>query len=543
MRLLYRHFLRTFFKSEGVAEGGDPRSLVVAIGGMAASIAVMVCFGIVAMAGAIDPRPLVGFFLTLSMALTAVVATIEWDTLFPGPTDFAVLRPLPLAPGAIFATKLAALITFVTGFVVLTNMFSATLLPVFSAPVSYTMLRTLRVALGQIVATAAGSAWAFFLVMALCGLLLAIGGEWALRRLGPLIQFLAFTASLTTCVLCWYLMSPQEFYRMAGSRWAPVNPILWFVGLDQTLAGMPFPNAQRLAHHATEALLWTGLAALVLFLLGYERRLRASPIADGRSRSQGLAPAGALSSPRRTVGAFAARTLARSRRHQLYLSGWLAAGCALILAGWLELAWHLVGTRPPAVALAALATPLTLVFFILAGLRHAFAVPIAPTANWVFQLALPDGAMAGLAAARHLMWLAVAPVLVATLAVALYVEAWPAALLQSLTTTALALLMIEASLMHFRKLPFTCTYLPDKLNLKGTGMAFCGVFLLYAYGSASLELRLTPHPASLAAAGLLVAGAAFALHALNRHWLARSEDGAQFEDVAEPIVHSLLDRG
>lgn len=245
MGTLYRHFLRTFFKSEGLAEGGDPRSMVIALGGTAASIAVMVCFGFVAMAGHVDISPLIGFFLALSMAMTAMVATLEWDTLFPGALDFAVLRPLPLAAGVLFAAKLAALMTLVAGFAVLTNMFSATLLPVFGAPASNTWRQTLALIGAQIAATAAGSAWAFFAVMALCGLLLAVGGERGLRRLGPLLQFLLFTASLTTLVLCWYLMSPPcsiAWPHRAGRAGTRSS------GLSDWTSGLPaFPFRTRIA--------------------------------------------------------------------------------------------------------------------------------------------------------------------------------------------------------------------------------------------------------------------------------------------------------
>lgn len=194
------------------------------------------------------------------------------------------------------------------------------------------------------------------------------------------------------------------------------------------------------------------------------------------------------------------------------------------------------------VARAALATPLVLIFFVLAGMRHAFSVPVSPGANWMFRLALPDGAVAGLAVARTLMWAAVAPVLAATLALALVLEAWPAALMHSFTTAALAAFLTEACLLHFKKLPFTCTYFPDKLNLKLTGMAFCGAFLLYAYGSASLEWRLTPHPAQLLTAAALVAVAGWALQAWNRRWQRRSGERALFDDAAEPLVRTLINQ-
>ena len=57
-------------------------------------------------------------FVTFSMVIIGFVAVLEWDALFLDRRDYAILTSLPLKPATIFAAKIAALLLFLSLFIV-----------------------------------------------------------------------------------------------------------------------------------------------------------------------------------------------------------------------------------------------------------------------------------------------------------------------------------------------------------------------------------------------------------------------------------------
>ena len=99
-------------------------------------------------------------------------------------------------------------------------------------------------------------------------------------------------------------------------------------------------------------------------------------------------------------------------------------------------------------------------------------------------------------------------------------------------------ILAEILLLKFQKVPFTCSYLPGKANLKLYCFPYVASFLLYAYGMASIERRMLEYPVRF----VIFYTAAFAVLCylkLRRRQLPPSELEVIFEEQPEPAVRTL----
>ena len=102
----------------------------------------------------------------------------------------------------------------------------------------------------------------------------------------------------------------------------------------------------------------------------------------------------------------------------------------------------------------------------------------------------------------------------------------------------LAIIIAELCLRGFRKIPFTCSYLPGKSNFNMAVM-YLALFLLIAQWAADLELRALNNPVRYAISLLWLVIAAVLLR-WRTSAQAKSEGAVlQFEEVPIPAVAPL----
>ena len=102
----------------------------------------------------------------------------------------------------------------------------------------------------------------------------------------------------------------------------------------------------------------------------------------------------------------------------------------------------------------------------------------------------------------------------------------------------LGLFVIELALSGFAKVPFTCSYLPGKANLKIMFGVYWGVLIIGSEAITDLEQRALRNPAGYAwLLGITLLGW---LAALLRGRLARGRMPVlHFEEQPEPVVPGL----
>ncbi len=178
-------------------------------------------------------------------------------------------------------------------------------------------------------------------------------------------------------------------------------------------------------------------------------------------------------------------------------------------------------------------------FFVLSGMRLAFGLPAELRANWAFQAAEPcpkEPCAAGVR--KAMLLLGVFPVLAALAPVHACLWGLWLASAHFLYGAVLSALLVEVLLMRFDKIPFTCSYLPGKANMKAFWPLYSLAFWAYGYGLAKMEYALLANPAGLA---LVCAAAVSATVALRRRRKRKLASGVPFlfEDLPEPVVQTL----
>lgn len=539
--LLIRHFFDRFFDTESLSPQGDPQVNVTQTLGILAvpsAFFVLVC------------RPLglwgwslVGvryIFLSISMILMGFIMVFEWDALFPDRRDYQILTPLPLRLSTLFLAKTVALGIFLSIFLIDVNFFGVLFWPGIDSG------RNLLNLLGaHVAAMLAGGLFAALSIAALQGVLITVLSGKAYRRVSASLQ----TGLMAALVMLLFLTPLTGFAieRLAtsGSPLIYYFPGYWFIGLYERMRPATHDAVLlRLGSLAIRGLWCAGGLFIATYLPFYRRHARKlletpepSPSGAGRLASWigNAVERTLLRHPTESaVFHFIGQTLRRSVKHRLFLATYGGFGAALAV----------MTLRSGQSGLLRLS--LTLSFVLVSGLRAAFNFPSELRANWAFQITETSDLQGYLAATRKWIVLCAILPLFALLAPMEFASfRWTAALFHLAFGIALSALLMEIMFFDFRKVPFTCSHLPGKVNLVGLSALYILGFTMYSSTMADLETWLEGMPV---AAALFFAAAASACVLLdlrrrrsNRRWCLDAAGAAtlDYDDPGDPVVRTL----
>ncbi len=507
------------------------------------------------------------FFLSFSMLVVAFVAVLNWDTLFPTRKDYNILTPLPVRMRTLFACKGLALVLLLLLFTLTVNAIPTVLFPLVVNANMGSLLHegrfllesgereqiqeqaTLVFAGGFVLTHAlsvmAGSAFAFFSVVSIQGILINLFRSEMLRFVSRAVQLMMMMSLLSVL-----FVFPQLIFNFESLQhnelFRTLSPPMWYLGLYQWLLGSgDFRLEYRMG---LTALTMTALCCLLTTLIAYKRQVQESwestetvrrPAKGIRFLAATLDRLVLRNETERATFYFVARTLLRSQKHRIFLGGYFSVGMALVLVVLMD-ALSRSGPEdwnPQSIPL--LSVPLILSFFVLAGMRYAFTVPSELEANWIFRLAENKGNASAISGVHKAMLvLGIMPLFM--MLFPSYLMVWDAmtALLHLTYGFTLALILIEILLFKFPKIPFTCSYLPGRANLKGLWFPYFLFFVTYAYAMAKLEAWLFDKPL------YFILFNAFAIPALiaavmYRNDLWNSNPAIVYLETAEPAVRTL----
>lgn len=467
-----------------------------------------------ALSGAASPEPyrraVLGddlFIIGLPMLLIALLTLLVSHSLFPDERDFRILGPLPVRRGAVFGAKLVALILFTGLFIALlhVSLVPLVLLTSINRFSEHSVLSRL-------------TAWAFASVAASVFAVLAITATvglftFALSR-SRLHALTALTRSfvLGVLVLCvpFVFRLPALGPSMArGSWWLTLVPPSWFVGLERTLLGSFDPWFVQLTGIALAAFGATAAVVAGVYMLLFRhfellllRPPSISPIwsrSDRPRRTQATVPdsahAGrnAVGRPARSevewpafraVYRFTTATLGRSQLHQGVLLGLSACGVGLAMnrlvgAG---LVGRLGIGGPPSSSLisAAIWTPFALMFVCGLGVRSALALPMEHRANWIFRLTEDKTTRCEqMRAVDRVVAAYVAGVPVLAGVPILWAAIGSTALIGAAIVALIGLVFVHVVLLDWRRIPFTCSYMPGKRLIAHTLVFGFAAFVVF----------------------------------------------------------------
>jgi predicted permease len=457
---LLRHFLSRPFESEITSDSSEWLKVVI---GALAALASLGILGLKTYTSRYNGLQQLGrdfyvhgiredllTFVTLAMALTAVLTLLRWPSLFPSVRDCLALASYPVSARQIFLAKFTSLVALFAAYVLAISVVPALLFAVvISGPYQNASFAVL--AFANFAALAGSCAFVFFGLLALQGLMLhALPGR-LFTSVSGWLQAGLFVGVIGAVPLLG--RQPTD-----AGWWPPV----WFERLWECIVT---GTSGRTPLGAIAVCAATSVLAYLAAYRRYQRLLLEIP----RSRNSGHAGAGTwlldrwIADPREQ-GAFAFiwKTLTRSSMHRLILLAYAGVALGWIMKGLLD------APRPKLrdegmYGLMVIMGPLAVSLILTMALRYLFSLPVALRANWIYQVNEGQGRRAWLnATERFLVYCGIAPVFLASGPAAFAIHGplrAPAALILSF---GLSLLWFEVLFRQWRKLPFTCSYLPGQ---------------------------------------------------------------------------------
>jgi hypothetical protein len=548
-RVLYRVFLLRIIDLEILSTDGDPEKLMGQLGSILITISFLVSFPALLIGGGqrLTTRPfpisaewmLEHFFIETTIMVAGLIAILSWDASFPDKRDVLILSPLPVRSSLLFFAKISALLAGPALAVIALNLFAGFAWPLVFAIGKGGLFAVFRAVLAYWATIFLGGAFLVFVTLAVQGLA---------ENLLPRQIFLRISVSLQAVTLCLLLSvyftepslsNPQALGDPQNQRLLSWLPSYWFLGLFHQLNGSMHPVLEPLARQAWWGLFLALIGAGAALLLSYFRILpkivEQPEILPGARFARSSHPGGSI---RSAVALFSMRTLFRSRQHRMILSFYLGLGVAIVIGfsrSMLSRGIHLRMTDANIEIVLLFASILAMVMAVLA-LRVVVSIPILLRANWIFRVTQIRPPLHYLDAIR-LSWslLAAAPVLALLVCVSLPIFPWWKILAHLVMMMLLAATLIELCLSTFRKIPFTCSYLPGKGKLHF--VFWMGLFFiaLWLKKLAVFEDRLLYDRQ-----GFLLAVLSMSLVVMGLRWWSRRDGRLEELVFEEEDVHELV---
>lgn len=436
------------------------------------------------------------FFIVLSMAVTGIATLWKWTAIFPDRRDFANLVHLPISIRQIFLANLAGIVALAALYTFVVNAASIIIFPVVVFGSQGTIAAFFRFFLGHAASVIAAGIFAFCLVFALTGILLALFPYGISRRISTVVRFFVIIFFLGLVASSFSV----PFFLSNGDptlhRLLATLPPVWFLGLSQKLwLGSADPFFLQMAHRAISALIATPIVAALAYLAGFRRSFQKIPESADLPLlpSLGSSPFASLhavfhwllfrTQTQRTFGRFILQALLRSEVHLQVFLFFLAIGLVAAVRMLADAPFRLGKNAVTPLSADALSVPLILAFCVIVGLRFCFEIPLNLQANWIFKLWIDPTIEETRSTARRLfLALTLSWIAPLTFVSSYYLWGLFVAILHTLVLISCSVLVIEISILRLRKIPFTCTYPPFQSHSPLIVVAYLfGAIILVSY--------------------------------------------------------------
>jgi hypothetical protein len=541
-RLLLKLFQDRFFESDDASPGGGFQTNITQVLGFLLTSGFVVTYLTMPAAASIMNRnrgaQLAWVLRGLQLFSPAYTFTVigfatffEWDMLFPNRRDFLILASFPIRVRDLFAAQFTALIKFLGLLIFAVNIFPTLFVAIFSLSARFRDTGA-RMVLAEICATVGVSAFAFFGVAALQGVLINLTSPNLFRRISPYVQMCGMCLmilSLLTYPIYMQLLRPAA---ESHELWLWLFPPVWFTGLYDLF----LPDAQglfvSLGVHSLRMLAGAIVLFAVTWTAGFRRHYRRTlesedshrPVRSTRRWNRLV-----RSPEERAIFQFSGKTLGRSRKHQIFLATYLSVGISLAVN-------FAVAVRSGKLVLSedgARAFPFLIAFFVVSGFRAVFQFPAELASNWLFRLTEVRWAEISRSVTRKRVLVSgLLPVLLLLLPAEIAIWGWRAPLHTIFQLTAGALL-VELMFWTFDKVPFTCSYFPGRSSMAILFVLYLYGFTAYSFHMADLEFAMEQR---LLYAVLIFAAAAVLL---TLSWRRHPVPSAVRFDASEPVIQTL----
>ncbi len=533
---LVRHFLQQFVENEWSPDTDRHQILAIA----AAALVTVPVFVTMFMGLKYLMRPLqtAGWtevtamgdhvtFCAVSLLVSALIATLEWNALSLSARDKAILGVLPIFDRQLLGAQTTALVTFAGGFVLALNAIPALLHPfLMAAQLPMSVFRVLPLVGAHLFSTSLAGAFGFGGVVVIREIAYLVSGPTTFPRVSTPLQSALIFSLLLLLVLVPVRLSGDARWMFAEKDvgvW--LTPVSWFAATQATLTGRildPLPRPDLPARLASDeqqlttvyrearprlrALAFRGMIAVTLVtMFGLVLHLR-----NSRGANRLLALSYGKSTPRRRLIDALARVIARDRprragvtfliqavlgspphRLSCILSSVIAMAVVVVI-GPVPTAGYHFGTAP--IRTLTIAAQTLAICAVVTGFRTVVRTTADSRAAWMFTVADVDS-LARFRSGVRRGGMAMVVVTIALL-FPIHLAAWGSfvASFHALNGLALATLLVDGAL-HDVERPIVDSIPPaDGLNTVGVTLLGGATILLFAISkleSVALTHRVT----------------------------------------------------
>jgi hypothetical protein len=499
---LHHHFFRCFFDNDNLSLEAETETTVIRALCAFSVPPLMVAFWLLPnypgrnlWATAADRY----FFVLYGFVAMGTVTTFAWESLFPDRQDFLILLPLGLKPRDLFLAKGKALLSFLGMFLVAANLFAAILFPAVSTVRGGNIGHTF---VAHFVAVCMAGIFSALTMLAIQGLTICLLPSAWFRTISTLVQSLSIAILLLLFLLFPIFGTHMQPLLEGHTNFAAFIPPIWYLGLyEHLIYGAAAPAASHtLAGFGLAAIAIVAAIALITYPLAWRRQqkralegLSAVGKQRGRSLNWLLHRTLLLQPQRRAVFHFVTQTISRNSRYQVYLAIYSGVGLALAMCCIVTLRG--THTLTPELSIPGLHAILPLLlFWMVLGLRTAFAFPVDMLSRWVFPISLSLPGLGTVQAARAaklwtLLCCAGLTAAVWSFLLALHWSSWDLTI-QAVFGAGLSLLLSDLFFLGRTQIPFTRARMPGRSGLPIILTLYAAFFPALVLFTVELELHI-----------------------------------------------------
>jgi len=494
------------------------------------------------------------YFIFFFMVIIGFITILEWDNLFPDKRDYSNLTPLPIKLRTLFMAKFTSLFIFVGIFAVSANSLATFVFWIYLPQwKSKSLVYGIRFILVHIISVFASSCFILFAVMFLIGVLMIVFKHKIFSLISTYIRAILMISLIFMMIffLTESVSIPESFssfpsLKENNSLFLYLFPPMWFTGLYETLLGTSDPLFFTLAKISILAIIVLSLSFFVFAEIGYRHQIsrmqevKRKPIHLLKLKEFLLSNLNLifLRNPvQRATFYFFGKTLRRSNLHKMRLVAYMAVSIGLIL---IIVAYR--GINPEnlyVINKTLLSVPLILSIFLLVGLRNIVNIPFELNSNWIFKLTEIKNKKHYFSGFRKgIFSFVLLPLFTMLFILYSILWGWESALFHCLYGLAISILLMELLFMNYRKIPFTCSYLPGKAKIQYLFPIYLFSFICYIYLMSYLEYMLFKEPSNF----YIFYGAIFIFFIaikIYQNYFLHPKSEIIYEEEPEPVLITL----
>jgi hypothetical protein len=491
-RVLHRQFLLRVVDLEALSIEADIPSYLGQFAGVL--IMISLCHGFGLMFFPPPPGPETWAYEQARIAdiqlVIGLCAVLMWDSTFPDKRDAMVLGPLPVLPRTILLAKLAASSSVLGIALVALNFASGAAMSIVFGSGSNGIVRFF---LGWWFTLLSASAFLYGAVLAIQGIGALLLPRKVFLRASAILQLSAFGAILAGRFLQPWLATFSELTNPAYHALLAWSPTFWFFALFNHINGTLPRELQWVANRTWIALglvLIGSVSSLALCYLRTMKNTVEQPDLDPGATSVSLLPR-LGSSLQSAIALFCLRSITRSRQHRVALAFYWS----IVFAIALSMARTMITEPPEPVSNGLIMPTILMMGFAVVGLRGVFSLPVSLKANWMLRTTQLRPTSNYIAATRRSLQLfGVLPILLVSAALSYHFRPLSHAYQHVAFLAIFGCILVELSLIHFDKVPFTCSFMPGKTNIQVIfwGAAFVCIILALLFGAYERQALAQP---------------------------------------------------